>query len=56
MQVKELLGGETFWETIESTIKFNAVKFLLVYSKNICYPGSDEVKGGIQKEIDFARL
>lgn len=52
---KELLGGETFWETIESTIKINAVKFLLVYSKNICYPDSEEIKGGIQKEIDFAK-
>ncbi|MCD0488552.1 toll/interleukin-1 receptor domain-containing protein [Pedobacter sp. MC2016-14] len=52
---KELLGGETFWETIESVIKINAVKFLLVYSKNICYPDSEEIKGGIQKEIDFAK-
>ncbi|HEY0667914.1 MAG TPA: toll/interleukin-1 receptor domain-containing protein [Sphingobacteriaceae bacterium] len=52
---KELLGGETFWGTIESAIKFNAAKVLLVYSKNICCPGSDEVKGGIQKEIEFTR-
>lgn len=52
---KELLGGETFWDTIESAIKCNAVKFLLVYSENICYPGSNEIKVGIQKEIDFAR-
>lgn len=52
---KELLGGETFWETIESTIKNNAIKFLLVYSKNICYSNRNEVKGGIQKEIDFAQ-
>jgi hypothetical protein len=52
---KELLGGETFWETIETAIKVTSVKFLLVYSKNICYPGTTEIKGGIQKEIDFAR-
>lgn len=52
---KELLGGETFWQTIESTIKINTVKFLLVYSKNISYPESDQIKAGIQKEIDFAR-
>lgn len=52
---KELLGGETFWEIIESAIKNNAAKFLLVYSKNICYKGTTEIKGGIQKEIDFAK-
>ncbi len=52
---KELLGGETFWETIENAIKLDSVKFLLVYSKNICYPDTNEIKGGIQKEIDFAR-
>lgn len=51
----ELLGGEKFWETIESAIKKDAVKFLLVYSKNICYKDSDkEIKAGILKEINFA--
>jgi len=53
---KELLGGETFWETIEQAVKDTAVKFLLVYSHHICYPdGQNVVKAGIQKEIDFAR-
>jgi len=53
---KELLGGETFWETIELAIKNDAAKFLLVYSKNICCAdGSGVVKNGIQKEIDFAK-
>lgn len=52
---KELLGGETFWETIENEVKLKAAKFLLVYSKNICYPATSDVKAGIQKEIDFAR-
>ena len=48
---KELLGGETFWEIIESAIKINATKFLLVYSKNICYPNSTEIKAGIPTTI-----
>lgn len=52
---QELIGGETFWTNIESAINDNAVKFLLVYSNNICYKDSDgRIKNGIQKEIDFA--
>jgi len=52
---KELLGGEPFWDVIELCIKNRAIKFLLVYSKNICYPDdSGQIKTGIQKEIDFA--
>jgi hypothetical protein len=53
---KELLGGEPFWDVIELAIKNRAIKFLLVYSNNICYQdGERQVKVGIQKEIDFAR-
>jgi hypothetical protein len=53
---KELLGGETFWEIIENAIAIDTSKFLLVYSKNICYSdGSSVIKTGIQKEIDFAK-
>jgi hypothetical protein len=53
---KELLGGETFWTDIEIAITKDAIKFLLVYSKNICcrdQPGV--VKEGIRKEIDYAK-
>lgn len=51
----ELLGGEVFWQDIENAITKSAVKFLLVYSKNICYPSDPkQIKGGIQKEIDYA--
>ncbi len=52
----ELLGGEKFWEEIEKTIKEKSIKFLLVYSNNICdinNPG--KIKSGIQKEVDFAK-
>jgi hypothetical protein len=53
---KELLGGEPFWDVIELARRTRAVKFLLVYSKNICYTDGDrQIKAGIQKEIDFAK-
>lgn len=53
---KQLLGGETFWKDIETAITVDSIKFLLVYSKNICYDGKKgQVKNGIQKEIDFAK-
>lgn len=52
---KELLGGEVFWKDIEAAIINNAVKFLLVYSKNICYSEDPkQIKSGIQKEINYA--
>lgn len=49
----KLLGGETFWQDIQNTIKNNAAKLLLVYSKNICYPDGN-LKVGINKEIQYA--
>lgn len=52
----ELLGGEAFWGDIEKAITEKAVKFLLVYSWNICYDKEKgKIKNGIQKEIDFAK-
>jgi uncharacterized protein YueI len=52
----ELIGGETFWNDIESVIKNRAAKFLLVYSENICYQKQkNQIKNGIEKEINFAR-
>lgn len=55
-----LLGGEKFWEEIDNIIRNEAVKFLLVYSKNIfqrtdtgeIIPG--KLKDGIYKEYSFA--
>lgn len=48
-----LLGGERFWTMIQNVIKNDAIKVLLVYSKNIC--GSDgNLKDGIDKEITYA--
>jgi hypothetical protein len=48
-----LLGGEHFWLTIQNIIKNNAIKVLLVYSKNICKPDGD-LKDGIDKEISYS--
>jgi hypothetical protein len=55
-----LLGGEKFWETIDTTIRNKTIKFLLVYSQNIfqkdiygfIIPG--KLKDGIYKEFGFA--
>lgn len=50
-----LLGGEKFWEEIDQTIRNKAIKFLLVYSENICVekkPGL--LKDGISKEYSLA--
>lgn len=55
-----LVGGEKFWETIDSVIRNDAIKFLLVYSKNIFqkdnvgYPIAGKLKDGIYKEFSFA--
>lgn len=48
-----LLGGEVFWATIQNEIKNNAIKVLLVYSKNIC-DSDGNLKAGIEKEILYA--
>jgi hypothetical protein len=51
----ELLGNEKFWEEIDRTIRNRAVKFLLVYSWNLCVnrePG--RLKDGVSKEINLA--
>jgi hypothetical protein len=52
---KALLGGEKFWEEIDQAIRIHAIKFLLVYSRNICQdhqPG--KLKDGIYKEFSLA--
>jgi len=52
---KALLGGEKFWEEIDQVIRNKAIKFLLVYSRNICInktPG--RLKDGIYKEFSLA--
>jgi hypothetical protein len=53
---ENLLGGETFWQDIKEVIEVNAVKFLLVYSRNICNKNNpNQVKRGIMKELDLAK-
>lgn len=55
-----LLGGEKIWERIDSAIRNDSIKFVLVYSKNIFQ--RDEVgdliagklKDGVYKEFNFA--
>lgn len=48
-----LIGGEKFWEDIDQTIRYKTIKFLLVYSNNICQqPG--KLKDGIYKEFSLA--
>jgi hypothetical protein len=52
----KLIGGETFWKEIDQSIRNTTIKFLLVYSKNICYnqkPG--DIKNGINNEIELAK-
>lgn len=50
---EKLLGGETFWQTIQNVIKNDTIKFLLVYSDNIC-DKSGNLKDGINKELLYA--
>ncbi|TNE36136.1 toll/interleukin-1 receptor domain-containing protein [bacterium] len=55
-----LVGGEKFWETIDGVIRNEAIKFLLVYSKNIFQtdnngnPIAGKLKDGVYKEFSFA--
>ncbi len=51
--VEGLIGGEKHWEVIDNEIRENAVKFILVVSKDICIkPG--QLKEGIAKEFALA--
>jgi hypothetical protein len=50
---EKLLGGETFWLTIQNVIKNDTAKFLLVYSENICDKNGN-LKEGIYKELSYA--
>src|SRR5665213_1531900 len=55
-----LIGGENFWQDIDQIIRNKAVKFLLVYSANICQRDNDnsiirgKLKEGIGKEYSHA--
>ncbi|HKZ42057.1 MAG TPA: toll/interleukin-1 receptor domain-containing protein [Candidatus Hodarchaeales archaeon] len=50
-----LLGGEKFWEEIDQTIRYSAIKFVLIYSRNICYKDQvGKLKDGIYKEFSLA--
>lgn len=50
-----LLGGEKFWQEIDQVIRNKAIKFLMVYSNNICYPSQPgKLKDGIYKEYSLA--
>ncbi len=50
---RELLGGEKTWDEITKVINDRAIKFVLVYSSNIC-KASNELKDGIQREYKLA--
>lgn len=55
-----LLGGEKFWEEIDQVIRNKTIKFLMVYSQNICQKDKDgnillgKLKDGIYKEYSLA--
>jgi len=55
-----LIGGEKFWQDIDQIIRNKAVKFLLVYSENICQRDSNnsiipgQLKDGVYKEFSLA--
>ena len=52
---KGLLGGEKFWQDIDQVIRSQAIKFLMVYSNNICYSGEPgKLKDGVYKEYSLA--
>ncbi len=50
-----LLGGEKFWQEIDQVIRHKAIKFLLVYSENICIQKQRGIlKDGVEKEKSLA--
>lgn len=55
-----LLGGEKFWEEIDSVIRNSAIKFLLVYSENILQKDEagnrihGKLKNGVYKEYSLS--
>jgi len=52
---QSLLGGEKFWQEIDRTIRHDASKVVLVYSKNICINGEPgQLRDGIEKEISLS--
>lgn len=57
---ESLLGGERFWENIDTAIRNDSIKFVLVYSKNIFQRNeageliAGKLKDGVYKEFSFA--
>lgn len=50
-----LLGGEKFWQEIDQVIRHKSIKFLIVYSENICVQQQRGIlKDGIEKEKSMA--
>lgn len=55
-----LIGGEKFWEDIDQVIRNKAIKFLVVYSNNICQKDENghivagRLKDGVYKEFSLA--
>lgn len=50
-----LLGGEKFWQEIDQVIRHKAIKFLLVYSENICQQKRRGIiRDGVEKEKSLA--
>jgi len=50
-----LLGGEKFWQEIDQVIRHKSIKFLMVYSENICVQQQrGMLKDGIEKEKSMA--
>lgn len=50
-----LVGGEKFWQEIDQVIRHKAIKFLLVYSENICYQKQRGIlRDGVEKERSLA--
>lgn len=50
-----LLGGEKFWQEIDQVIRHKAIKFLMVYSENICHQKQRGIlRDGVEKEKSMA--
>ena len=52
---EKLLGGEDFWQDIESAIRNDTVKFVLVMSNN-AFDEKDRLRDGIAKEVALANI
>ncbi len=52
---EKLIAGEDFWKDIESALRSNAIKFILVVSSN-AFNEDGSLKDGISKEIAVANI